>query len=179
MCSAFLRMFSVSLATLGIASSSANCRRISASFASRKARAASRPGDCAAAGGVGPLGKASRHVGETLAAGQRALRIALETRHGRSTPELGRAKSGANYVQALGHIERARADKGRLHSEVYFGIGLLETDAGRRSEAANLPNGHPAKPPSAHLDMVSDMRRFISQRTEAGERPSFGRHLDA
>ena len=60
-------------------------------------------------------------------------------------------------------IERARADNGPLHSEVYFGIGLLETDAGRRSEATNLPNGHPAKPPSAHLDMVNDMRRFIAQ----------------
>ena len=60
-------------------------------------------------------------------------------------------------------IERGRADSARLHSEVYFGIGLLETDAGRRSEAANLPTGHLAKPPSAHLDMVDDMRRFIAQ----------------
>lgn len=60
-------------------------------------------------------------------------------------------------------LERRRADEDRLHSEVYFGIGSLETDSGRRSEAANLPIGHPAKPPSAHLDMVDDMRRFIAQ----------------
>ena len=60
-------------------------------------------------------------------------------------------------------LERSRADGDGLHSEVFFGIGLLETDAGRRSEAANLPTAHPAKPPSAHLDMVEDMRRFIAQ----------------
>ena len=59
-------------------------------------------------------------------------------------------------------LERERADA-TLHAEVFFGIGTLETDAGRRQEAANLPDGHPAKPPSAHLDMVDDMRRFIAQ----------------
>jgi predicted alpha/beta superfamily hydrolase len=60
-------------------------------------------------------------------------------------------------------LERSRPDDHRLRSQVYFGIGLLETDAGRRSEAENLPEGHPAKPPAAHLDMVDDMRRFIAQ----------------
>ena len=50
-----------------------------------------------------------------------------------------------------------------LKSEVFLGIGTLETDAGRRREAANLPEGHPSKPPSAHLDMVDDMRRFVAE----------------
>ena len=60
-------------------------------------------------------------------------------------------------------IERERADEGDLRSEVFFGIGSLETDPGRRLEAARLPVGHPAKPPSAHLDMVDDMGRFVAQ----------------
>ena len=62
-------------------------------------------------------------------------------------------------------IERERADTDRLRSEVFFGIGSLETDAGRRREAVNLADGHPAKPPSAHLDMVDDLRRFVAQLT--------------
>lgn len=49
-----------------------------------------------------------------------------------------------------------------LESVVYFGIGGNETDAGRRIEGANLPDGHPAKPPAAFLDMVDDLRRFVS-----------------
>lgn len=60
-------------------------------------------------------------------------------------------------------IERDRADDGDLCSEVFFGIGSLENDAGRRLEAVSLPVGHPTKPPSAHLDMVEDMRRFAAQ----------------
>ncbi len=60
-------------------------------------------------------------------------------------------------------IERRRVDRDDLRSEVFFGIGSLETDAGRRLEAENLPDGHPAKPPPAHLDMVDDMRRFVAQ----------------
>jgi predicted alpha/beta superfamily hydrolase len=60
-------------------------------------------------------------------------------------------------------LERGRADGNCLCSEVFFGIGSLETDAGRRLEAFGLPAGHPAKPPSVHLDMVGDMRRFVSQ----------------
>ena len=60
-------------------------------------------------------------------------------------------------------IEREQADTNRLRSEIFFGIGSLETDAGRRREAANLADGHPAKPPAAHLDMVDDLRRFVAQ----------------
>ena len=60
-------------------------------------------------------------------------------------------------------VERRQAETIRRHSEVFFGIGSLETDAGRRREAANLSDGHPAKPPAAHLDMVDDLRRFVAQ----------------
>ncbi len=50
-----------------------------------------------------------------------------------------------------------------LHASVFFGIGSLETDEGRRAEAANLAPGHPFKPPPGHLDMVDDVRRFTSR----------------
>lgn len=60
-------------------------------------------------------------------------------------------------------LERRHRRAGSLDTDVFFGIGALETDAGRRLEASNLPDGHPAKPPSSHLDMVDDMRRFIAQ----------------
>ena len=61
-------------------------------------------------------------------------------------------------------LEAERAAIGEdLPASVLFGIGALETDAGRRAEAANLPAGNPFKPPPAHLDMVEDMRRFVSQ----------------
>lgn len=50
-----------------------------------------------------------------------------------------------------------------LDAEVFFGIGSLETDEGRRLEARKLPEGHPAKPPRVHLDMVDDMRRFTAR----------------
>jgi len=62
-------------------------------------------------------------------------------------------------------IERERASEAGLRSEVFFGIGSLETDAGRRLEAEGLPVGHPAKPPATSLDMVDDMRRFVAQLT--------------
>lgn len=58
--------------------------------------------------------------------------------------------------------EATRAtDKTDLATTAFFGIGALETDAGRRLESRNLPEGHPAKAPAAHLDMVEDMHRFI------------------
>jgi len=60
-------------------------------------------------------------------------------------------------------LERTLADGTNLSADVFFGIGTLETDAGRRLEAMNLPVGHPAKPPSAHLDMVDEMRRFVAR----------------
>ena len=60
-------------------------------------------------------------------------------------------------------IERERSDRTDLAAEVFFGIGSLETDLGRRLEATNLPTGHPAKPPPTHLDMVDDLRRFITR----------------
>lgn len=61
-------------------------------------------------------------------------------------------------------LERAGAGRQtRLEAEVVFGIGSLETDEGRRREGANLPDGHPMKPPPMHLDMVDDLRRFVDQ----------------
>jgi len=63
-------------------------------------------------------------------------------------------------------IERQRPNSDRLNSEVFFGIGSLETDTGRRREAFNLADGHPAKPPDAHLDMVDDLKRFVDQLEE-------------
>jgi predicted alpha/beta superfamily hydrolase len=50
-----------------------------------------------------------------------------------------------------------------LPTSAFFGIGSLETDEGRRAEAINLAPDHPFKPPSMHLDMVDDMRRFTAQ----------------
>ena len=32
-----------------------------------------------------------------------------------------------------------------------------------KTTAVNLADGHPAKPPPAHLDMVDDLRRFVAQ----------------
>ena len=50
-----------------------------------------------------------------------------------------------------------------LSASVVFGIGGLETDAGRRLEGRQLPDGHPAKPPAAHLDMVEVLDRFVTR----------------
>ena len=51
-------------------------------------------------------------VGDYFAGGQRPLRLLVETDHMRSKPQFGLAKTGANYVQALGLIEQARAEFG-------------------------------------------------------------------
>ncbi len=75
--------------------------------------------------------------------------------------------------EAIFGIERQRPDSDRLNSEVFFGIGSLETDAGRRREAFNLADGHPAKPPAAHLDMVDDLGRFVDQLKERTD-PTLG-----
>ncbi len=55
------------------------------------------------------------------------------------------------------------ASETQLAADVFFGIGELETDEGRRQEGRNLPDGHAAKPPPIHLDMVDDLRRFVAQ----------------
>jgi len=64
--------------------------------------------------------------------------------------------------EAIFDLALASVDRG-VNAEVFFGIGSLETDAGRRLEGRNLPDGHPFKPPAAHLDMVDDTRRFVAQ----------------
>ena len=57
--------------------------------------------------------------------------------------------------------EAARAAEHEdLAARAYFGIGALETDAGRRLEATNLPEGHMFKPVATRLDMVADLLRF-------------------
>ncbi|MEP7026496.1 MAG: alpha/beta hydrolase, partial [Actinomycetota bacterium] len=55
-----------------------------------------------------------------------------------------------------------------LATSVYLAIGGLETDAGRRLEAAALPDGHPAKPPAAELDLVDDLVRFTDSLAARG-----------
>lgn len=65
--------------------------------------------------------------------------------------------------EAIFTIDNERPDAARLNSRVFYGIGSLETDAGRRTEAKHLADGHPAKPPAMVLDMVDDLRRFIDQ----------------
>jgi predicted alpha/beta superfamily hydrolase len=54
---------------------------------------------------------------------------------------------------------------GEPTGQVVFGIGALETDEGRRLEAANLPDGHRFKPPARRLDMVDDLERFVESLT--------------
>ena len=71
--------------------------------------------------------------------------------------------------EAIFDIERQRPDSFRLDSDVFFGIGSLETDAGRRREAFNLADKHPAKPPATHLDMVDDLGRFVEQLKERND----------
>jgi ferri-bacillibactin esterase len=59
--------------------------------------------------------------------------------------------------------EGARAaDHDDLAARAYFGIGALETDAGRRLEGTNLPDGHVFKPVATRLDMVADLLRFTA-----------------
>lgn len=47
-------------------------------------------------------------VGDYFSGGARALRLAIEDRAMRATPEFGMAKAGANYASALKHIESAK-----------------------------------------------------------------------
>lgn len=59
-------------------------------------------------------------------------------------------------------VERRDQDRS-LNTSAFFGIGSLETDAGRRLESAKLPDGHPGKAARTPLDMVADLRRFLAQ----------------
>lgn len=53
---------------------------------------------------------------------------------------------------------------------VYLAIGSEETDAGRRREAAALPDDAMWKPPPTHLDMVADLLSFAAGLTVTAER---------
>lgn len=60
--------------------------------------------------------------------------------------------------------EEERAGTGAdLAAHVFFGIGGLEDDDGRRRETHNLPDGHRHKTARTRLDMVGDLRRFAGQ----------------
>jgi branched-chain amino acid aminotransferase len=49
-------------------------------------------------------------VGDYFAGGGRRLRLLVETALPRTTPQFGQAKAGANYVMAMGQLQRARAE---------------------------------------------------------------------
>lgn len=66
-----------------------------------------------------------------------------------------------NHHEPLAWEAVRAADHDDLAARAYFGIGALETDAGRRLEAANLPEGHMFKPVETKLDMVADLLEFI------------------
>lgn len=51
-------------------------------------------------------------VGDYFSGGLRPLKVMLDEKNMRSTPQFGQAKCGANYVQALGIIEQAKARHG-------------------------------------------------------------------
>ena len=51
-------------------------------------------------------------VGDYFSGGLRPLKVLLDEHNMRSTPQFGQAKCGANYVQALGIIEQAKAKYG-------------------------------------------------------------------
>lgn len=51
-------------------------------------------------------------VGDYFSGGLRPLTVMLDQNNMRSTPQFGQAKCGANYVQALGIIEQAKARHG-------------------------------------------------------------------
>jgi uncharacterized protein len=63
-----------------------------------------------------------------------------------------------------------------LPARAYLGIGALETDEGRRREAARLPAGHPAKPIRTPIDMVADATRFATALTSR-DYPSLDLHF--
>jgi branched-chain amino acid aminotransferase len=49
-------------------------------------------------------------VGDYFDGGGRRLRLLVETEAPRTTPQFGQVKAGANYVMAMGQLQRARAD---------------------------------------------------------------------
>lgn len=66
-----------------------------------------------------------------------------------------------DYV--MGRVEQQRSEShDDLAAQVFFGVGGLETDEGRRDEGRKLVDGHPAKPGSRHLDMVEDLEQFVA-----------------
>lgn len=67
-------------------------------------------------------------VGDYFAGGDRALRLAVETRRPRTTPHFGRVKSGANYALALGITQEAMRELGA--DQVLFAPGGVVQETG-------------------------------------------------
>jgi uncharacterized protein len=67
-----------------------------------------------------------------------------------------------DHHRVFGQEAARAAAHADLPASAYLGIGALETDAGRRAEAAALPDGHHAKPIRTPLDMVADAERFAA-----------------
>jgi predicted alpha/beta superfamily hydrolase len=67
-----------------------------------------------------------------------------------------------NHHEPLAWEAVRAADHDDLAARAYFGIGALETDAGRRLEATNLPESHVFKPVKTELDMVADLLEFTA-----------------
>lgn len=59
--------------------------------------------------------------------------------------------------------EEERAATGDDLASVFFGIGELEDDDGRRRETHKLSDGHRHKAARTRLDMVADLRRFADR----------------
>lgn len=68
-------------------------------------------------------------VGDYFSGGDRPLRLAVETRRPRTTPQFGQVKSGANYALALGITQEAKRELGA--DQVLFAPGgdVQETGA--------------------------------------------------
>lgn len=67
-------------------------------------------------------------VGDYFAGGIRPLRLLVEQKQPRTTPQFGMVKSGANYVMALGITMKARSDLGV--DQVLFAPGGLVQETG-------------------------------------------------
>lgn len=67
-------------------------------------------------------------VGDYFAGGIRPLKLAVETRQPRTTPQFGMVKSGANYVMALGPTMKAKREMGA--DQVLFAPGGLIHETG-------------------------------------------------
>jgi len=85
-------------------------------------------------------------VGDYFSGGLRPLTVMLDDNNMRSTPQFGQAKCGANYVQALGIIEKAKASHGA--DQVLF----CPNDDAQETGAANFVLIDDKRIVTRHLD---------------------------